>query len=120
MQTINASSIEQGIPQIVAAVVAAAKAAGFNITAASVEGDIREGLKAAEPYMKNETAIPFVISIPDGVKAAVKTETVREAAAPASNRHQGHPAPVRTTNAKWNDRCGRWQDSVTGGFIPFV
>ena len=118
MQTINASNIEQGIPQVVKAVVAAAAAAGITVSSTSIESDIREAITAAQPYMKNDNAIAFVVNVPEvaGVKSAVKTETVREAA-PAVSRH---PAPVRTANAKWNDRCGRWQDSQTGAFIPFA
>ena len=120
-QTITASSIEQGIPQIVKAIRDAVAAAGYgsNLVPENIGDEIAEALKAAAPYMTGDQAIPFVVNIPEGnggYKTAAKTET---SARPASVR-SAHPAPVRTANAKWNDRCGRWQNSQTGAFIPFA
>jgi hypothetical protein len=106
MIKIYANDVQSAVPQIVKAIKDAVTAAGqAALIPSDLEAQLSAAFKEAAPYINGATVVAAPV-----VQAAKKVET------PVV---QTHPAPVSSVNAKWNDRCGRWQNTVTGAFIPF-
>ena len=109
MITIRANDLNSAVPQIVTAIRNALTAAGqASFIPSDLDAQLSAAFKEAAPYINGAT----IVAAPVVQKAATKVET--------PSIVTKHPAPVSSVNAKWNDRCGRWQNSVTGAFIPFA